>query len=55
MLIEDSYISEGFAMLEAYFGRDHERFASEVTWEIAKCLYRLNAISIIARDLGSWL
>lgn len=54
MLMQDSCSESGFVQLEAYFGHNHEHFATEVTMEIAKSIFRFDDNTIVEIAIGSW-
>lgn len=54
MLARDSCSKSGFVQLEAYFGRDHEHFATEITMEIAKKIFQFKDEVSVDIAIGSW-
>lgn len=53
MLMQDSYNGK-FAELVAYFGFDHEKFASEIVDEIARSIWLAEPNTFPDVTLGSW-
>jgi hypothetical protein len=53
MLMQDS-CNDKFAVLEAYFGFDHEIFASQVCQEIAERIWEISPEVYPRITLGSW-